>query len=156
MLASSVVIPPLDPIEPGDAHVERLSARPDVRASVGDRRQKAVQQKGVGSEQVRRDQNRDGRRAWRCLREPREYPPSPPPLSDLLAAIEHEMRRLAGNLGAMNQNETWRWRPQRTSMTLSPAPAKASIEDNNGASQRTRAAREQFPILSQMMVGPSG
>jgi len=41
-------------------------------------------------------------------------------------------------------------------MTLSPAAANASIEDNNGASHRTRAAREQFPILSQMIVGPCG
>jgi hypothetical protein len=70
--------------------------------------------------------------------------------------IEHDTRRFAGNLGAINQTESWRRRPQRTSTTFSLAAAKASIEDNNGASQRTRAAREQFPILSQMMVGPSG
>ena len=30
----------------------------------------------------------------------------------------------------------------------------ASIEDNRGISHRARAPREQFPILSQMMVGP--
>jgi hypothetical protein len=41
-------------------------------------------------------------------------------------------------------------------MTPSPAATSASIEDNRGVSHRTRAAREQFPILSQMMVGRSG
>jgi hypothetical protein len=54
--------------------------------------------------------------------------------------IEHDIRRLARNLGAIIQKESWRSRPQRTSMTLSPAAAKASIEDNNGASQRERPA----------------
>ena len=65
--------PTLDPIAAGDAHAERLRTRPDftdrsrhlewithavgegptvgIGASVGDRRQKAVQQKAVGSEQ---------------------------------------------------------------------------------------------------------
>src|SRR5271166_2407183 len=46
--------------------------------------------------------------------------------------------------------------PQRTSMTLSPASTSASIEANSGVSHRTSALREQFPTLSQMMVGPCG
>jgi hypothetical protein len=86
---------------------------------------KAVQQKAMGSEQFDEIKSRAGRRAWRRSREPRESAPDWPPSSDLLAMIEHDTRRFAGNLGAINQTETWRSRPQRTSMTLSPAAAES-------------------------------
>jgi hypothetical protein len=41
-------------------------------------------------------------------------------------------------------------------MTLSPLATSASIEGSRGVSHRTSAAREQFPTLTQMMVGPIG
>ena len=41
-------------------------------------------------------------------------------------------------------------------MTLSPAATSASIDANRGVSRRTRAAREQFPTRSQMIVGRFG
>ena len=71
-----------------------------------------------------------------------------------------KLKALAKSAAIVRRELTWRLmrliQGQRTSMTRSPAATSTSIDANSGFSHPARAAREQFPTLSQMMVGPCG